>query len=130
MLEVTCPTCRRLLHVVETATDRDSQCPACATVFRPDEHPPGRQPLPSLSAVARVRAVHSRSDDPERDPTSAAAHTPTEGQSRGRRPAREPNWRVVFIALWLGLTLLVFLGLTDGLQDVAALVAGAGGRWH
>jgi hypothetical protein len=35
MLEVNCPGCRKLLQVADTAMDRDSQCPACATVFRP-----------------------------------------------------------------------------------------------
>jgi phage FluMu protein Com len=35
MLSVPCPNCRKLLQVVETATDRESQCPACGTVFRP-----------------------------------------------------------------------------------------------
>jgi hypothetical protein len=37
MLELTCPNCRRLLQIVETATDRDSQCPACGVVFRPEQ---------------------------------------------------------------------------------------------
>ena len=36
MLEVRCPGCAKLLQVVETATDRDSVCPACGLLFRPD----------------------------------------------------------------------------------------------
>jgi hypothetical protein len=35
MLDLTCPSCQKLLQVAENSVDRDSQCPACATVFRP-----------------------------------------------------------------------------------------------
>src|SRR5438445_8983415 len=35
MLSVTCPNCRKLLQVVETSSDRESQCSACGTTFWP-----------------------------------------------------------------------------------------------
>jgi hypothetical protein len=35
MLVVSCPSCKKLLQVVETATDHESVCPGCGTVFRP-----------------------------------------------------------------------------------------------
>ena len=35
MLSVPCPNCRRLLQVVDTSADRESQCPACGAMFKP-----------------------------------------------------------------------------------------------
>src|ERR1043166_1813392 len=35
MLSVPCPNCRKLLQVVDTSTDCESQCAACGTLFRP-----------------------------------------------------------------------------------------------
>jgi hypothetical protein len=37
MLDVNCPSCEKLLQVAATAVGRDSQCPACMTVFRPED---------------------------------------------------------------------------------------------
>ena len=42
MLSVPCPNCRKLLQVVETSTDRQSQCPACGVVFTPKGPSPNK----------------------------------------------------------------------------------------
>jgi len=49
MLSVPCPNCRKLLQVVDTSTDRESQCPACGTVFRPGEQWGEEQPTAKQS---------------------------------------------------------------------------------
>src|SRR5262249_31553784 len=57
MLEVTCPNCRKLLHVVETATGRDSQCPACGTVFRPETVWRSQSPPPAPPTARRWELI-------------------------------------------------------------------------
>jgi len=54
MLDVNCPLCQKLLQVAEAAVDHDSQCPACATVFRPIDTPKATIPnVPSVLADQR-----------------------------------------------------------------------------
>jgi phage FluMu protein Com len=57
MLDVRCPGCAKLLQVVETATDRNSVCPACGAMFRPlDSWTETRlTERPSLTSAAPVR---------------------------------------------------------------------------
>jgi hypothetical protein len=81
MLELQCPNCRKLLQVVETATDRYSQCPSCGTVFQPNTVSKGLQsesPHPPTGAISAIPL----------QPTATARKRKSPQRRNALRPAR------------------------------------------
>jgi hypothetical protein len=58
MLQIPCPGCRKLLQVADTSIDRDSQCPECGMIFRP-EAMWRRQSAPSADTTTLELPHHS-----------------------------------------------------------------------
>jgi hypothetical protein len=60
MFSIPCPNCRKPLQVTDTSLDRDSQCPACRTVFRPEQ----RRDLARPSAAPPATKLESGVESP------------------------------------------------------------------
>jgi hypothetical protein len=127
MLDLTCPNCRKLLQVADTATDRDSQCPACGTVFRPDAvWRPQLGPAPEIASSDDSPSM----DLPDREsetsideeivrPAPGFSEPTTDHFEQPPRLLFEQPPRLLWRAGW---------GFTSGVLLALALAAGVGLR--
>jgi hypothetical protein len=127
MLEVNCPSCRKLLQVADTAIDRDSQCPACATVFRPAANwhePPTHSAFPANTSVRLPRVADADADDlePDTDRNIVWPTRPIEQPVRSPSLLRLGIWGFVGGALFFSpLTALLLLSM-GGAPDVVKFI--------
>src|SRR5437588_8975993 len=86
MLRVPCPNCRKLLQVVDTSLDLDSQCPACGTVFRPQN--PYWRPTQIMASCANRSPVPDGSRGVTSDSLAIERLVTTPLQEEAREAAR------------------------------------------